>query len=243
MAQIQQLDSSLERAIEAYNLANVKLNRIKHDLNDNTHALAVAKKSLMHAQKQLSARLVDIYTSGDQNAGLAVLLGASSLDDMLGRMDASDRVSEQDSLVLKQVAHFRREVQHRQQFLQHAHAEQVQVVAERNAARPRSSRSSASASSCSARSRARSRTCRRSRPRGRPRSSARSSSSSRRSRRRSGRPRSRRRSRSARPRRPHRPPSPRRPRTAASSGSRCSTSGRRTSGAAPRRPASTAPAS
>jgi peptidoglycan DL-endopeptidase CwlO len=135
MAQIQELDSSLERAVEAYNLANVKLNRIRHDLKDNTQALAVAKKSLVHAQAQLSARLVEIYTSGDQNAGLAVLLGASSLDDMLGRMDASDRVSEQDSLVLKQVAHFRREVQHRQRFLQHAHAEQVQVVAERDAAR------------------------------------------------------------------------------------------------------------
>jgi peptidoglycan DL-endopeptidase CwlO len=135
MAQIQQLDSSLERAVEAYNLANVKLNRIRHDLNDNTHALTVARKSLAHAQTQLSARLVDIYTSGDQNAGLAVLLGASSLDDMLGRMDASDRVSEQDSLVLKQVAHFRREVQHRQKFLQNAHAEQVQVVSERNAAK------------------------------------------------------------------------------------------------------------
>ncbi len=135
MAQIQQLDSSLERAIEAYNLANVKLARIRHDLSDNTHALTVAKKSLAHAQTQLSARLVEIYTSGDQNAGLAVLLGASSLDDMLGRMDASDRVSEQDALVVKQVARFRREVQHRQRFLQHAHAEQVQVVAERDAAR------------------------------------------------------------------------------------------------------------
>ena len=135
MAQIQQLDGSLERAVEAYNLANVKLNRIKHDLTDNTQALAIAKKSLLHSQRQLSARLVDIYTSGDQNAGLAVLLGASSLDDMLGRMDASDRVSEQDSLVLKQVVHFRREVQHRQKFLQNAHAEQVQVVSERNAAK------------------------------------------------------------------------------------------------------------
>jgi cell wall-associated NlpC family hydrolase len=135
MGQIQQLDSSLERAIEAYDLANVKLARIRHDLTNNTQALAVARKSLLHSQKQLSARLVDIYTSGDQNAGLAVLLGASSLDDMLGRMDASDRVSEQDSLVLKQVAHFRREVQHRQRFLQHAHSEQVQIVAQRNAAK------------------------------------------------------------------------------------------------------------
>jgi cell wall-associated NlpC family hydrolase len=64
-----------------------------------------------------------------------VLLGAESLDDMVGRMDASERVSQQDTLVLRQVARFRREVQHRQQFLKHAHAEQVQVVSERNAAK------------------------------------------------------------------------------------------------------------
>jgi peptidoglycan DL-endopeptidase CwlO len=135
LGQIQQLDSSLERAIEAYNLATVKLNRIKHDLSENTVALTSARKSLSHAKVQLANRLVDIYTSGDQNAGLAVLLGAESLDDMVGRMDASERVSQQDTLVLRQVARFRREVQHRQQFLKHAHAEQVQVVSERNAAK------------------------------------------------------------------------------------------------------------
>jgi cell wall-associated NlpC family hydrolase len=135
MAQITQLDGSLERAVEAYNLANVKLAHIRHDLSENTTALVTAKKSLKQAQNQLSARLVDIYTSGDNQAGLAVLLGASSLDDALGRMDAESRVSDQDTLVLGQVAKFRREVQHRQRFLQHAHAEQVQVVAQRNAAR------------------------------------------------------------------------------------------------------------
>jgi cell wall-associated NlpC family hydrolase len=135
LGQIQQLDSSLEKAIEAYNLATIKLNKIKHDLSENTHALAAAQKSLKNAQRQLSSRLVDIYTSGDQNPGLAVLLGASSLDDMLSRMDAVDRVSQQDTLVLSQVVRFRREVKQRQRFLKHAHAEQVQVVAERNAAR------------------------------------------------------------------------------------------------------------
>jgi cell wall-associated NlpC family hydrolase len=124
LGQIQQLDSSLERAIEAYNLATVKLNRIKHDLSENTVALAAARKSLKHAKVQLADRLVEIYTSGDQ-----------SLDDMLGRIDASERVSQQDTLVLRQVSRFRREVQHRQRFLKHAHAEQVQVVAERNAAK------------------------------------------------------------------------------------------------------------
>jgi len=135
MQQIQGLDSSLERAIEAYNLANVQLNRIRHDLASNGHALVVARKSLKVSQRQLSTRLVEIYTSEDQSAGLAVLLGASSLDDMLSRMDAVDRVSQQDALVLRQVVVFRREVQQRQRRLKHAKAKQSQVVAERNAAR------------------------------------------------------------------------------------------------------------
>ena len=136
LGQIQQLDSSLERAVEAYNLANIRLSRIKHDLSTNTHSLTVAKKSLKNAQKELSSRLVDLYTSDEgQDSGLAVLLGSASLDEMLTRMDAVDRVSQQDSLVLRQVAHLRREVQQRQRELQHAHSEQVQVVAERDAAR------------------------------------------------------------------------------------------------------------
>jgi cell wall-associated NlpC family hydrolase len=135
MNQIQQLDSSLERAIEAYDLANVKLAHIKHDLSQNTQSLAVAKRSLGNAQRQLSSRLVDLYTSQNQDSTLVVLLGSSSLDDLLNRMDAVDRVSQQDSIVLKQVVTLRQEVQQRQRELKRAHAEQTQVVAQRAAAR------------------------------------------------------------------------------------------------------------
>jgi cell wall-associated NlpC family hydrolase len=135
LGQIQQLDSSLERAIEAYDLANVKLARIRDDLSTNTRNLSIAKKSLKNAQRELSSRLVDIYTSEGGDSTLAVLLGSSSLDQMLSRIDAVDRVSQQDSLVLNQVAHFRREVQQRQVRLKRAHEEQKQVVAQRAAAR------------------------------------------------------------------------------------------------------------
>ncbi len=135
LGQIQQLDSSLERAIEAYDLANVKLQQIKHDLTTNTHDLVVAKRSLKAAQRQLSARLVELYTSQDQDSTLAVLLGSTSLDQMLTRIDAVDRVGQQDSLVLSQVTHLRHEVQHHQHVLKRAHAEQTQVVAQRAAAR------------------------------------------------------------------------------------------------------------
>jgi cell wall-associated NlpC family hydrolase len=133
--QIQQLDSSLERAIEAYDLANVKLARIKHDLSQNTTNLATAKRSLKNSQRELSARLVDLYTSENQDSTLVVLLGSSSLDDLLNNMDAVDRVSQQDSVVLKQVVTLRREVQQRQRQLKRDNAEQTQVVAQRAAAK------------------------------------------------------------------------------------------------------------
>jgi cell wall-associated NlpC family hydrolase len=133
--QIQQLDSSLGRAVEAYDLANVKLAHIKQDLSRNTASLHVAKRSLGNARRELSSRLVDLYTSQNQDSTLIVLLGSSSLDDMLNNMDAVDRVSQQDSVVLKQVIALRREVQQRQRELKHAHAEQVQVVAERASAK------------------------------------------------------------------------------------------------------------
>ena len=135
LGQIQQLDSSLERAIEAYDLANVKLAHIKHDLSENTRSLVVAKRSLKHAQRALEVRLVDMYTSEGQDSGLAVLLGSQNLDDLLNNMDAVERVSQQDTLVVHQVTKLRAEVAARQRELKHAHAEQVQVVAERAAAR------------------------------------------------------------------------------------------------------------
>ena len=135
MTQIQQLDSSLERAIEAYDLANVKLAHIKHDLTTNTHNLGVAKKSLKTAQRELSSRLVDIYTSDGGDSTLAVLLGSQSLDQMLNGIDAADRLSQQDTIVLRQVAYFRRQVQQKQVALKKAHAAQESVVSQRAAAK------------------------------------------------------------------------------------------------------------
>ena len=43
LAQIQEIDGQLSQAVEAYNLANVKLDRIKADLKTNSHHLAIAR--------------------------------------------------------------------------------------------------------------------------------------------------------------------------------------------------------
>jgi cell wall-associated NlpC family hydrolase len=135
LGQVQQLDSSLERAVEAYDAATVKLNKIRRDLRQNESELHIARVNLEHAQVILSKRLVDLYTAGGENTTLEVVLGATSLDDLLNRLDTANRVSEQDTKILREVYAFRNQVQQRERQLKRAHAAQAAVVAQRAAAK------------------------------------------------------------------------------------------------------------
>ena len=130
LAQITRLDASLAHAIEAYNLANVKLERIQDDLRVNERALAVAKVSLRRARTALSARIVAIYTTG-QGSTLDVLVGAKTLDDVLDQLDTVNRVSAEDAEILREVTAFRAEVEERKARLKRARAEQARLVAQR----------------------------------------------------------------------------------------------------------------
>jgi peptidoglycan DL-endopeptidase CwlO len=131
MGQVQQLDSSMERVIQAYDLATVRLNKVRADFNSNHAQLQIAKRSLKRAQVALSARLVSLYTSNGQSDSLEVLLGASSLDDLVNRFNTANRISAQDSQVLNQVTHFDAEVKAREARLKHAKAEAAALVRER----------------------------------------------------------------------------------------------------------------
>ena len=131
LAQIHSLDASLEHAIEAYNLANEKLEAIRADLRDNRTDLVIAKRNLKRAQSSLAARVVAIYTSGETDSTLDVLVGSQSLADVVEGLEAISRVSEQDSQVLSDVRRFRSEVQQRRAQLKHARAQQAELVAER----------------------------------------------------------------------------------------------------------------
>jgi cell wall-associated NlpC family hydrolase len=133
LSQIQGLDANLERAVDGYNLANQKLAGIEGDLRENKQELRLARSNLRHAQTMLSARLVAMYTSGGENTGLEVLLGASSIDDLMSRIDTVNRVSDQSTEVLRQVRVYRTAVTNRRERLQDAHMEQERLVAERSA--------------------------------------------------------------------------------------------------------------
>jgi peptidoglycan DL-endopeptidase CwlO len=131
LGQVQQLDSNLERAVEAYNYATTKLNGVRADLKENHASLVVARQSLHRAQATLSARIISLYTSGGQNNSLEVLLGASSLDDLVNRLDTANRISAQDTHVLHQVVRLNREVKAREIRLKHARAQAAALVRQR----------------------------------------------------------------------------------------------------------------
>ena len=134
MAEIQQIDAEVGRAAEAYNLANLKLERIDRERAENRQRLGLAKTNLRHAQKTLRARLVALYTAdAAADSTLEILLGARSLDDLLTRVDAIDRVSQLDARVLHEVRAFRDAVRKHEVELRRARAEQVQLIAARAA--------------------------------------------------------------------------------------------------------------
>ena len=133
--EIREIDSQLSHAAEAYNLANLRLQRVAADLNVNARHLRISRKSLKGAQAQLSKRLVALYVSGGHESGLEVLLGAQSLEQLVSRLDAVDRVTEQDARVVGEVKAFKSQVQTRKLKLKRARAAQAHEVAERAAQR------------------------------------------------------------------------------------------------------------
>ena len=131
LAQIEQSDVQLEKAIESYNYANVQLGQIDTDLGSNAHHLVVAQKSLNAAQGNIADRLRALYVNGDGGGAVEIILGAQNLDDLLGRLDMVQRVGDQDAKVLGDVQQFRREVTQRRAKLKSARERQTQIVAER----------------------------------------------------------------------------------------------------------------
>ena len=154
LAQIEAAQPQLEQAIESYNYANVQLKQIDADLSSNARHLVVAKKSLGAAQVHIADRLRALYVNGDGGGAVEVILGAESLDDLLGRLDMVQRVGNQDAKVLKDVTQFRKEVKQRRANLTRARAAQARIVAERASrsvrSRVRSPSSSARSPACRA---------------------------------------------------------------------------------------------
>lgn len=131
LGQIQQLDVSLEQAVEAYNVATGKLHAIESDLRTNTRELHIARRNLKRSQQALADRLITIYTSGDEMSTLAIMLGAGSIAGMLDQIDTVNRVSNQDVQINREIIGFKAEIRKHRIELKNARASQQEIVQER----------------------------------------------------------------------------------------------------------------
>jgi peptidoglycan DL-endopeptidase CwlO len=135
LGEINQLDVRLGRAIEAYDASTIKLEHIRKQLADNRYEMNVALRNKAHAETRLAKRLRELYISGQADPMVQVILGAQSLDDIINRMDTANRISAQDTQVLRQVRQYRREVATRGTALRHARRAPERVVSARAAAK------------------------------------------------------------------------------------------------------------
>ena len=135
LAQVRAIDGRLGQAIEAYNAANLRLDRIESEIARNRRHLALAKQNLGSAHQRLADRVVSLYTAPEESGTVAVLLGAESLDDLLDRIETANRVSEQDATTLSQVIRYRAAVKRQAAQLAKARVSQAAVVRQKAARR------------------------------------------------------------------------------------------------------------
>jgi peptidoglycan DL-endopeptidase CwlO len=131
ISQIGSIETELSTAVERWNLANVKLANIRHDLKRSRWELGVARVNLKRAQTALARQALSVYTSSDSNGTIEVLLGSANLDDLLTRIDTVNRVNDQRSSVVGDVTTFRSYVARQTARLHHAQSEQKRIVAQR----------------------------------------------------------------------------------------------------------------
>jgi cell wall-associated NlpC family hydrolase len=132
--EIQSLDLNLSAADEKIRFANLQLQQVEYQQKVNRRELTVAKANLAEGQKMIVERLRSLYIS-PQSSTLDMILGATSLSDLLTRIDNSNRLSSLDSNVIHQVVHFKSSVQRHARQLVRDHGLADRLLAERQSAR------------------------------------------------------------------------------------------------------------
>jgi len=96
LAQVGDLDRRFEASVEAWNGARVQLAGTKRELIAERKQLAAAERARERAVARVRARLVAIYESDDDNTALGILLGATTLSEMIDRLDAAQEIADAD---------------------------------------------------------------------------------------------------------------------------------------------------
>ena len=103
LAEVNKLNQSFEASVEAWNGARYQLEVTKQQLVVDRRRLQVAERQRRVAMAHVAARLRALYESNDaQDTTLGIVLGSSSVSDMLDRLDAVRAVAAADKKLTEQ---------------------------------------------------------------------------------------------------------------------------------------------
>ncbi len=130
LAQVNALDNQLGKTVEAWDGASYDLSRVKKQLAANQASLTIAKRAERHAELLVQSRLVTIYES-NQPTTIDVVLGSTSLGDLIDRMQAARSVATSDhqlALHASQVRDQLQTAQHALRTTEHRRAASVEQL-------------------------------------------------------------------------------------------------------------------
>jgi len=132
VAQINQMDLQLEQVGNKWQGARYHLKLTSDKLNATKVSLNLARKSLGVARHALARRVIAAYMEqgNASDSTVAILFQATSIQDMIDRVDAAQRISDHDSTVVKQVTSLRDKTATEAASLQKMQARQESLVAE-----------------------------------------------------------------------------------------------------------------
>jgi len=137
--QINRMDRQLEQVGNKWQGAKLHLDQTNTKLDSTRVTLRMARKSLGVARHALARRVISVYMeeSDGSDSTVAILFQATSLQNMINRIEAAQRVSDHDAQVVKQVTVFSKKVAAQATALEKMQARQrvllSQVTAEKNA--------------------------------------------------------------------------------------------------------------
>ena len=137
LAQVQELDAEVGAAAERFNGANYTLGRLTERLQRARTDLKRTRKELGTARGRASERLVQLYVNGSGPSTLELMLGSTSLSDMIDQLEVGRRILEQDTKIARDLNVLARRTKQRERQLAASRATQADLVgqleSERNA--------------------------------------------------------------------------------------------------------------
>lgn len=128
IAEIQAIDEEVGAAAERWNGASLELRSLTAELADARKDLGRARRHYKTSQARVARRLRDLYVLGDPDSALEVVLGARSLEDVIARLDATQRIAALDAAITREAKKLRKRVAEREAQLSDSREKQAAVV-------------------------------------------------------------------------------------------------------------------